>query len=111
MRRTIWWVVGVGLAVSLVVAGVVSYYASSEPDGLNKVAADHGLDSGAVDSATAGLPTADYAIAGIASERISGGLAGILGVAVVGLIGFGLFRLLAHSSSKPPGIADTADPS
>lgn len=96
MKKGVWLIVAVGLAVSLVVAGVVSYYASGEPDGLNKVAADHGLDSAAVDSVTAGLPTADYAIAGISSDRLSGGLAGILGVAVVGLIGFGLFRLLAR---------------
>lgn len=100
MRRGMWLIVAVGLAVSLIVAGFVSFYASSEPDGLNRVAADHGLDAGAVDSATAGLPTADYAIAGISSDRLSGGLAGILGVVVVGLIGFGLFRLLARTADS-----------
>lgn len=100
MKRTLGWVIVVGVAVSLFVAGVVSYYASSEPDGLNKVAADHGFDSGAADSATAGLPTADYAIAGISSDRLAGGLAGVLGVAVVAVLGFGLFRLLVRRSGQ-----------
>ena len=31
------------LLVSLLLAGIVSFYASGSPDGLNKVAADHGL--------------------------------------------------------------------
>ncbi len=65
--------------MSLVIAGFVSYYASSEPDGLEKVAGDQGFIDAAQDSANAALPTADYGIAGVESERLSVGLAGILG--------------------------------
>jgi hypothetical protein len=40
-RRTL---VLVGLLVAVVLAGGVSYFASSSPDGLNKVASDTGFD-------------------------------------------------------------------
>jgi hypothetical protein len=35
----------VGVAVALLIAGVLSFYASSEPDGLTKVSEDHGFAS------------------------------------------------------------------
>ena len=34
-----------GALVAVVLAAVVSFYASSAPDGLNKVAEDHGIAS------------------------------------------------------------------
>ena len=40
--RTRWVVVGL-LAVALLLAGVVSRFASSDPDGLTKVSQDHGF--------------------------------------------------------------------
>ncbi len=43
VRKGVWIIVGIGLAVSLLLAGVVSYYASSSPDGLEKVAEDIGF--------------------------------------------------------------------
>ena len=51
------------LIVTLLLAGVVSFYASSSPDGLNKVAADHGLADNEKDSATAHSPLADSSFA------------------------------------------------
>ena len=33
----------VGVLVALLLAGVASYYASSDPDGLDRVAQDHGI--------------------------------------------------------------------
>ena len=83
MKRSLWWVIGVGIAISLLAAGVVSFYASGDPDGLEKVAEDQGFIEQATDSANATLPTADYGIQGVESERLSVGLAGVLGVAVM----------------------------
>jgi cobalt/nickel transport protein len=37
------WLVLAGLAVALLLAGLVSIYASSSPDGLTKVSEDHGF--------------------------------------------------------------------
>ena len=96
MRRGTWIVIGVGLAIAIVAAGFGSYYASSSPDGLEKVAEDHGFSDTAQNSATAGLPTAGYAIEGVGNDRLSGGLAGVLGVLVVIVVGFGLFWLLGR---------------
>ncbi|WP_194289036.1 MULTISPECIES: PDGLE domain-containing protein [unclassified Nocardioides] len=80
----------VGLLVALGVAGVASYYASAHPDGLEHVAEQLGFLHAAEDSATSDSPFADYQVAGIDDARLSGGLAGVLGVLLVLLIAGGL---------------------
>ena len=91
-----WPLVVGGLALSLFVAGFLSFYASSSPDGLERVADDTGFAGTAADSANAALPTADYGIAGVNDAHLSTGLAGILGVIAVAVIVFGLFLLFAR---------------
>jgi cobalt/nickel transport protein len=83
-----------GLVLSLVLAGGVSYYASSQPDGLEKVAGDIGFLDSAKESAVEDGPLAGYGVAGIDNERISGGLAGVIGVASTAAVSFGLFYAL-----------------
>ena len=80
----------VGLLVALVIAGVGSYYASSHPDGLEFVAGETGFLDSAEDSKTADSPFADYQTAGVDNERLSGGLAGVVGVALVLVLAGGL---------------------
>jgi PDGLE domain len=82
--------VAIGLFVTLVLAGVVSFYASSHPDGLNYVAAKLGFSSTAQTHRGDGSPFAGYATKGIGNARLSGGLAGVVGVLVVGALGGGL---------------------
>ena len=96
VRRGVWWIIGIGLAVSLLLAGVVSYYASAHPDGLEKVAEDIGFIDDAKDSAAAGSPLSDYGVSGVGDERVSVGLAGIVGVLVTAVVAFGLFHWLAR---------------
>jgi hypothetical protein len=81
----------VALVVSLLVAGVASYYASSHPDGLEYVAEQTGFIDAAEDSATADSPLADYQTSGVDDARISGGLAGVIGVVVMLVLSTGLF--------------------
>ena len=81
----------VGFAVSLALAGGVSYYASSHPDGLEKVAGDVGFLDSAKESAVKDSPLAEYGVAGVENERLSGGLAGVIGVASTAAISFGIF--------------------
>lgn len=82
------------LLVTLVLAGGLSFYASRHPDGLEHVAESTGFLGSAEDPATAGSPLADYQTRGVDDERVSGGLAGLIGVtAVLGLSG-GLFWAL-----------------
>jgi hypothetical protein len=84
----------VGLLVSLLLAGVVSGFASSDPDGLERVAEDKGFAEAARDSALADSPLADYGVRGVEDERVSTGLAGVLGVGITFAFGLGLFALV-----------------
>ena len=87
-------VVAVGLVVSLLLAGVVSFYASSHPDGLEHVSSSLGFHTTAQDSATSGSPLAGYAVSDVGDARLSGGLAGVVGVVVVAAVMTGLVLLL-----------------
>jgi cobalt/nickel transport protein len=91
----------VGFAVCLVLAGGVSYYASSQPDGLEKVAEDVGFIETAEDHTLGDLPLADYGVSGIDNERFSVGLAGILGVLVTAVVAGGGFILIARKKDEP----------
>ncbi|MEI2785191.1 MAG: PDGLE domain-containing protein [Candidatus Nanopelagicales bacterium] len=81
-----------GALVAVVLAAVVSFYASSAPDGLNKVAEDHGIVE--QDSAAAGSPLADYSVNGLSNDRLSNATAGLVGLAVTAAAGFGLFYIV-----------------
>ena len=87
-RRKLW--IG-GLVTSLLLAGFVSFYASSNPDGLEKVAADHGIDQKAKEHSSADSPLADYGVRDVDDARLSGGLAGVIGVGVTVVAGTGVF--------------------
>jgi hypothetical protein len=89
--RRLWWWLGAGLAVALIVAGVVSGFASGEPDGLERVSIDQGFDEAAADHAMADSPLADYAVDGVENERLSTGLAGVIGVLITLAVAGGLF--------------------
>jgi cobalt/nickel transport system permease protein len=83
------WIVGV--LATLLLAGVVSYYASASPDGLEKVAADHGIDRKAEEHAAKKSPFADYQTKDVDNARLSGGLAGVMGVGATLAVGTGVF--------------------
>ncbi|MFJ3672249.1 energy-coupling factor ABC transporter permease [Streptomyces sp. NPDC090106] len=80
-----------GLAASLLLAGVVSFYASANPDGLEKVASDKGIDANVEEHAAADSPLADYGVKDVENARLSGGLAGVIGVGVTIVAGTGVF--------------------
>ena len=48
----------------------------------------------AKDSATGSSPLADYGLTGLENERLSVGIAGIVGVLLTAVISFGLFTLI-----------------
>jgi len=97
-----------GIAVALVLAFLVSPFASSSPDGLEKVASDKGIDASVTDHELADSPLADYAVVGVENGSLSTGLAGLAGVAVTLAIVMGLVMLLKRSRlgrSPPPSTA------
>ncbi|MCB0062304.1 MAG: PDGLE domain-containing protein [Caldilineaceae bacterium] len=87
------WVAG-GLLISLVVA-VFSFAASGSPDGLERVAEDHGFIGTALDPFYNILP--DYTIPFIANETVSGIVAVVLGTLIV----FGLALLVGRMVKTP----------
>jgi cobalt/nickel transport protein len=99
------------LLIALLVAGGLSYFASSDPDGLDSVTlsgcdvveTDAGeqlegtcIAQNATDSAVAGSPLADYAIGGAEGTV---GLAGVIGVIVTLAVAGGLFWVLRRRST------------
>lgn len=97
----------VGLGVALILAFFVSPLASSEPDGLERVAIDQGFDGNAAEHAMAGGPLADYAVTGVDSSWLSTGLSGVIGVglcfvlAAVLVLAIRLTRSRRRSSEAP----------
>jgi hypothetical protein len=91
MDRRLWWFLAAGLVAALIVAGVLSSFAASDPDGLERVAIDEGFDETAEEHVLADSPLADYTVEGVEDERLSTGLAGVIGVAITAVIAGGLF--------------------
>lgn len=91
-RRSPWPVLVGGLGVTLVLAGAVSFVASSNPDGLEYVAENEGFLDTAEDSAVGGLALADYGEVG----GIPVGVAGLVGVGITILVGLALFVWLSR---------------
>jgi hypothetical protein len=90
------------LIVSLLVAGVASFYASTHPDVLTAVAEQTGLSQQEQQSPTADAPLAGYETNGIADGRLSSGVAGVAGCLLVLGIGGGLFRVLRRRGPEGP---------
>ncbi|MEU6402978.1 energy-coupling factor ABC transporter permease [Streptomyces sp. NPDC046985] len=87
-RRRLWIT---GLVASLVLAGFVSFYASASPDGLEKVARDQGIDKRERPHASSDSPLAGYGVKDVSDARLSGGLAGVIGVGATVVVGSSVF--------------------
>ncbi|CAN5554411.1 PDGLE domain-containing protein [soil metagenome] len=109
-RRWVFWVAFA--AATLVIAGIVSYFASSSPDGLDS-ATLKGCEVVEVDGAQqltgsciaqhakdhtmAASPLADYAVEG---KQSTGGIAGVIGVLVTVAVSGGAFWLIARTNKS-----------
>ncbi|SFA72268.1 cobalt/nickel transport system permease protein/cobalt/nickel transport protein [Nocardioides alpinus] len=96
------------LLVSLLVAGVASYYASAHPDGLNYVAQKTGFIDAETPHQTSDSPFAGYATEGVDDDRLSGGLAGVVGVVVMLGLSTALFWSLRRrgAATEEPAASD-----
>lgn len=95
--------VAVGLVVAVALAFLVAPEASSEPDGLERVAIDEGFAEGASDHDLADSPTADYGVRGIDDARLGTGLAGVLGIGVTFLVAGGIAALVRRRRPSDQG--------
>jgi hypothetical protein len=89
-------VVFIGLAIAVAIA-LLSPLASSHPDGLERVAEDEGFIEEAKDNPYDIIP--DYTFPGVDNEDTATVISGIIGVAIVAAMGFGL-AFLAKSMSR-----------
>ncbi|MGK5674966.1 PDGLE domain-containing protein [Micromonospora sp. URMC 106] len=128
MRKRSWGFLVGGLLVALLLAGVVSNFASSHPDGLDSSLRE-GCTFDADDNITGGScpaqrekeheiggPLADYGIAGVDNDFLSTGLSGVLGVLLTFAVAGGVFWLVrrrgpqdgdpAGRERAPAGAAD-----
>jgi cobalt/nickel transport system permease protein len=98
-----------GLVTSLVLAGFVSFYASADPDGLEKVAHDKGIDQKAGKHASDGSPLAGYGVKDVSDARLSGGLAGVIGVGVTVVAGSTVFWAVRRRRTNDVSPTSTAN--
>ncbi|MCX4386374.1 PDGLE domain-containing protein [Micromonospora peucetia] len=117
MRKRLWGFVVGGLLVALLLAGVVSSFASSHPDGLDSSLRE-GCTFDADDNITGGScpaqrekdhevggPLADYGVAGIDNEFLSTGLSGVVGVLLTFAVAGGAFWLVRRRGPREEGAA------
>jgi cobalt ECF transporter T component CbiQ/cobalamin biosynthesis protein CbiM len=106
------WFIAGGLLVALLLAGVVSNFASSQPDGLDSTTLEGCTvdDQGAITGGTciaqggedhelADGPLADYGVSGIDNSFLSTGMSGVVGVLLTFAIGGGIFWLVRRRRS------------
>ena len=103
-RRNWSMLIAAGLGLALLIT-LVSPFASSNPDGLEKVAEDKEFIDTAEDPGYEIIP--DYTFPGVENERLATILSGIVGVLIVAAIGLGVgygMRALARSrgDETPP---------
>lgn len=79
MIRRYWWVAGLLLAVAVV--AVLAPFASSDPDGLERVAIDTGFAEQGTDAAFEILP--DYSVPFLGDSALSLIVAGVIGVVLL----------------------------
>jgi cobalt/nickel transport protein len=93
-----------GLAVAIALALIVSPWASSSPDGLEKVAEDKGFIEKAeeTDPAWGSSPVPDYAMPGLEESHpaLATALAGLAGTVAIFLIAWGLALVLKKKEGE-----------
>jgi hypothetical protein len=88
------------LAIAIGLATAASPFASSSPDGLERVAGDKGfLDHGRLHAVQDESPIPGYAFPGIDNPRVATGLAGFVGTLLVFGLGWGAATVARRHSS------------
>ncbi len=96
--RARWWLVGLGIVIGLV---LLSPLASPAPDGLERVASQHGFIGRAVAPLYTLIP--DYAFPGVGDPRLATVVSGLAGAAVTFGVAYGLAVWLRRSRNEGGG--------
>jgi cobalt/nickel transport system permease protein len=89
--------VAAGLLIALAVA-LLSPLADPNPDGLERVAEDQGFIAAAQDAPYNLIP--DYVVPGVENEALATMAAGVIGVAVLAVLGWGLARAMRRRAPE-----------
>jgi PDGLE domain len=96
------WFTVLALAVAVALGTALSPFASSSPDGLEKVAEEQGfLDAGRLAPVQEEAPVPDYAFPGIDDPRLATAAAGFVGTIGVFMLGAGVIAVVR----RRPGTA------
>lgn len=82
------------LLVAVAVALFISPFASPSPDGLERVAEDHGFLEKGEGNAVLSSPIPDYLFPGIENERAATSFAGLIGTLLTFGVMYGLAKLV-----------------
>jgi PDGLE domain len=108
-RRTTVFLIG-GLLVAILLAVGVSQFASSQPDGLEKVSAEEGIDRDVLDHSLGDSPFADYGTSGVDNARVGTGIAGFVGVFLAfGAASGAVWLAVKLRGNRAPAPSDTSD--
>jgi len=90
------------IGVCLLLAAFLAPFASSSPDGLERVAEDQGfLGRAEGRQVWKSAPVPDYEMPGVGGSGIATALAGVAGTLIVFGLALGLGRLLVRGRSRP----------
>ena len=101
-RLSLFAFVAIGLAVAAALVILVAPRASSSPDGLEKVAAEKGIDTDARAHAIEDGPFADYGTSGVDHEAVGTIVAGLVGVAATFVVCGALVLLVRRRGQSSP---------
>lgn len=88
----------VGLVIALALAILLSPFASSSPDGLEKIGADKGFIQKAHSFLTGLIP--NYLFPGVGNEKIATAISGAIGVLIVFGLTYGLAIIIRRKSKE-----------
>ncbi|CAN5726745.1 PDGLE domain-containing protein [soil metagenome] len=94
MLRRSWWLAGLAMSAAVVV--ILAPLASSDPDGLERIAEDQGFIETGQDAAFEILP--GYTVPGVPDGNLTTILAGLVGVLVVFVLMWAAGAFLARRS-------------
>jgi len=82
------------LGVAILAAIFLSPFVSTKPDGLERVAEDKGFLEKGEGPQVVNSPIPDYLMPGIKNEKLATSVAGLIGVIIVGVLGFAVGAFL-----------------
>jgi cobalt/nickel transport protein len=101
MKRRLDGLIWIGLGVSLLLALFLSPFASSSPDGLEKVAETKGFpEKGEGREVWKYAPFSEYSILWIKNKKVSTALSGLIGTLAIFFIVMGVGKLIKRPTSQ-----------